>query len=151
MKKEAAASRAVAVGIAACIQGRHCLHGSLALCLPGDWEESAHSSAGSGSSESQLFRQVQPCLHVQASGLCLVLLSRRQDAFHGLSDGAKRLQAELQGEGTLQVQLLPCLLLSRSAYWKAPLRYSSTFLDIPCCLSLSYTGDREVPGLVAGG
>ena len=40
---------------------------------------------------------------VQASGLCLVLLSTHQDAFHSLSDAAKRLQSELQGEGTFQV------------------------------------------------
>ena len=53
------------------------------------WEESAHNSS----------------LQVQASGLCLVLLSKHQDAFHSLSDGAKRLQAELQGEGTSQVVL----------------------------------------------
>ena len=36
-----------------------------------------------------------------------MLLSKQQDAFHGLSDAAKRLQAELQGEGTSQVQDLP--------------------------------------------
>ena len=52
---------------------------------------------------------------MQASGLCLVLLSKHQDAFHSLSDGAKRLQAELQGEGTTQVQLPTRPLISACA------------------------------------
>ncbi len=45
--------------------------------------------------------------HVQTNGLCLVLLSTHQDAFHSLSDAAKRLQSELQGEGTFQVRCSP--------------------------------------------
>ena len=49
-------------------------------------------------------------LYEQTSGICLVLLSKQQDAFHGLSEAAKRLQGELQGEGTLQVQLPAALL-----------------------------------------
>ena len=40
---------------------------------------------------------------MQASGLCLVLLSTHQDAFHKLSEAAKRLQAELLNEGAFQV------------------------------------------------
>lgn len=40
----------------------------------------------------------------QESGLCLVLLSARQDAFHMLADSAARLQRELAESGVPQVR-----------------------------------------------
>ena len=58
------------------------------------------------------------CMCMQASGLCLVLLSTHQDAFHSLSDAAKRLQAELHDEGAFQVrQLSSCAILHSSETW----------------------------------
>ena len=41
----------------------------------------------------------------QESGVCLVLLSSRQDAFHRLSDSAARLQRQLAESGVPQVLL----------------------------------------------
>lgn len=46
----------------------------------------------------------------QESGLCLVLLSPQQDAFHRLADSAARLQRQLAESSVPQVPLLIYML-----------------------------------------
>lgn len=73
----------------------------------------------------------------QASGLCLVMLSKQQDGFHSLSDAAKRLQAEFQGEGTPQVHLLAWLQSLQSICMKAPFSAVCACLLLCCYLQES--------------
>jgi hypothetical protein len=79
---------------------------------------------------------------VQASGLCLVLLSTHQDAFHSLSDAAKRLQSELQGEGTFQVCCSSSFHTATTCLWPQCLETGVPGMLISSVVLLHHTEDE---------